>query len=78
MTTNVLIIVIDSLRSDKLFGKEKTAKTPILDNLIQNGYFFPNNMKKTEVGRPQIHSRTQNIVAINQEKQNYFLFLLCV
>ena len=34
--------------------------------------------KKTEVGRPQIHSRTQNIVAINQEKQNYFLFLPCV
>ena len=24
--------------------------------------------KKTEVGRPQIHSRTQNIVAINKEK----------
>ena len=35
-------------------------------------------MKKTEVGRPQIHSRTQNIVVINQEKQNYFIFLLCV
>ena len=35
-------------------------------------------MKKTEVGRPQIHSRTQTIVAINQEKQNHFLFLLCV
>ena len=34
-------------------------------------------MKKTEVGRPQIHSRTQNIVAINQEKQTIFFFF-CV
>ena len=44
-----------------------------------NSVFFSKLcIKKTEVGRPQIHSRTQNIVAINQEKQNYFLFLLRV
>ena len=48
MTANVLIIVIDSLRSDKLFGDKKTAKTPILDNLIKNGLFFPNNISSSD------------------------------
>ena len=48
MPSNVLIIVIDSLRSDKLFGSEKTAKTPIFDNLIKNGVFFPNNISSSD------------------------------
>ena len=42
------MIVIDSLRSDKLFGQEKTAKTPILDNLIKNGFFFPNTISSAD------------------------------
>ena len=48
MPSNVLIIVIDSLRSDKLFGTEKTAKTPIFDNLIKNGFFFPNTISSSD------------------------------
>lgn len=48
MPPNVLIIVIDSLRSDKLFGSEKNAKTPILDNLISEGTFFPNNISSAD------------------------------
>lgn len=48
MPENVLIIVIDSLRSDKLFGEEKTAKTPTLDNLIKNGIFFQNSISSAD------------------------------
>jgi arylsulfatase A-like enzyme len=48
MSANVLMIVIDSLRSDKLFGEEKTAKTPILDDLIKDGLFFPNNISSAD------------------------------
>ncbi len=48
MTANVLMIVIDSLRSDKLFGKDKTAKTPNLDNYINDGIFFPNSISSSD------------------------------
>lgn len=37
---NILLIVIDSLRSDKCFSKQKTSITPTIDSLIQNGVFF--------------------------------------
>lgn len=48
MTPNVLMIVIDSLRSDKLFGTDKTSKTPNLDNCINNGIFFPNTISSAD------------------------------
>jgi arylsulfatase A-like enzyme len=35
-----LLIVIDSLRSDKCFGAKKSSITPTIDNLIQNGAYF--------------------------------------
>ena len=37
---NILLIVIDSLRSDKCFGAKKSSITPTIDNLIQNGAYF--------------------------------------
>ena len=37
---NILLIVIDSLRSDKCFGAKKSSITPTIDNLIQNGVYF--------------------------------------
>ena len=37
---NIFLIVIDSLRSDKCFGKTKTSFTPNIDNLIKNGVYF--------------------------------------
>ena len=37
---NILLIVIDSLRSDKCFGNEKSSLTPTIDLLITNGTFF--------------------------------------
>lgn len=40
MKSNILLIVIDSLRSDKCFGKDKTSLTPHIDSLIKNGIYF--------------------------------------
>ena len=37
---NILLIVVDSLRSDKCFGMKKTSITPIIDKLIENGTYF--------------------------------------
>ena len=37
---NVLMIVIDSLRSDKCYGTQKTSLTPHIDSLIKNGVYF--------------------------------------
>ena len=37
---NILFIVIDSLRADKVFGKNKTSKIPNIESLIKNGVYF--------------------------------------
>ena len=42
MKPNILFIVIDSLRADKIFGKQKTSVTPNIDNLIKKSATFTN------------------------------------
>ena len=42
MKPNILLFVIDSLRSDKIFGKQKTVKIPTIDSMINNGIYFTN------------------------------------
>jgi len=37
---NILFVLVDSLRADKLFGDAKTANTPNIDKLIKNGVYF--------------------------------------
>tara|TARA_Y100001936_G_scaffold208783_1_gene214464 strand:- start:4723 stop:6081 length:1359 start_codon:yes stop_codon:yes gene_type:complete len=37
---NILLIVVDSLRSDKFFGAKKSSLTPTIDKLIQDGTYF--------------------------------------
>lgn len=37
---NILFVLVDSLRADKLFGEAKTANTPNIDKLIKNGVYF--------------------------------------
>ncbi len=34
---NILFILVDSLRADKVFGKNKTSKIPNTESLIKNG-----------------------------------------
>jgi len=40
--------VIDSLRTDKIYGNKKTSLTPNIDDLIKNGFFFPNNISSSD------------------------------
>ena len=40
MKPNIIFILIDSLRSDKCHGENKTSITPNIDNLIKNGIYF--------------------------------------
>ena len=42
MNPNVYLILLDSLRSDTIFGKNKSCKTPNLDVLISKGTCFSN------------------------------------
>ena len=42
MKPNILLIVIDSLRPDRILGKQKTAKSPVIDSLIKKGVYFSN------------------------------------
>lgn len=41
---NVLLIVIDCLRSDRVFGPRKSAVTPNIDRLCEMGTCFPNTI----------------------------------
>ncbi|EIJ66141.1 hypothetical protein BD31_I2198, partial [Candidatus Nitrosopumilus salaria BD31] len=40
MKPNILFLVIDSMRSDKCYGKNKTSITPNIDSLIKQGIYF--------------------------------------
>ena len=42
MKPNILLIVIDSLRADRIFGKQKMANSPTIDSLIKKGVYFSN------------------------------------
>jgi len=40
MRPNILFFLVDGLRADQCFGKDKTSFTPNIDSLIQNGMYF--------------------------------------
>ena len=40
MKPNILIITIDSLRADKIYGNDKSSLTPNIDSLIKKGIYF--------------------------------------
>ena len=42
MRPNILFFLIDGLRADQCYGKDKTSVTPNLDGLIQKGMYFTN------------------------------------
>ena len=37
---NILFLLIDSLRADKFYGKNRTCVTPNLDEMVKNGTYF--------------------------------------
>jgi len=40
MKSNILFLTIDSLRADRIYGKNKSAKIPNIEKLINSGIFF--------------------------------------
>ncbi len=42
MNPNILFFLIDGLRADQCFGKDKTSLTPNIDSLIKKGISFSN------------------------------------
>lgn len=44
MKPNILFLVIDSLRSDRFYGKSKSSVTPNIDKLIEKGALFTNTI----------------------------------
>ena len=56
MKPNIVFLIIDSLRADKIKGKTKTAKTPFLDNLLKNGTYFSQGINSIASTLPAISS----------------------
>jgi len=46
---NILFLVIDSLRADRIFGENRTAKTPTIDRLRENGTYFSQVISTSDV-----------------------------
>jgi len=46
---NILFVVIDSLRADRIFGDNRTTKTPTIDKLIKNGVYFSQLISTSDV-----------------------------
>ena len=42
MRPNIIFLLVDGLRADQCFGKDKTSVTPNIDSLIQKGMYFTN------------------------------------
>ena len=48
MKPNVLFLVIDSLRADRFYGRNRSCKTPNIDSLIQKGIYFNNTISSSD------------------------------
>ena len=53
---NIFFLLIDSFRSDKFFGKEKTSVTPNLDSITQKGVYFSQAVNTAPASIPAISS----------------------
>lgn len=49
---NVLMIVVDCLRSDRVFGDKRTCRTPNIDKLVSRGLNLPNMFTETSITGP--------------------------
>ena len=45
---NILIIILDSIRADKFFGKNKASKIPNIEKLIEKGVYFENTRSPSD------------------------------
>ena len=56
MKPNILFIIIDSFRSDKFYGNNKTSITPNIDSLIKNGTYFSQTISHAPLTVPSFSS----------------------
>jgi arylsulfatase A-like enzyme len=52
----ILFILIDGLRSDKFYGKNKTSLSPNIDSLISNGVYFDHVISSSDATRTCVGS----------------------
>ena len=53
---NILMIVVDCLRSDRLFSPDRTCRTPNIDKLVDQGTSFPNVFVENSMTAPSFTS----------------------
>ena len=53
---NILFLLVDSLRQDKCYGKNKTSITPNLDFIINEGTFFSQTISPSSITIPSLSS----------------------
>jgi arylsulfatase A-like enzyme len=56
MNSNILFIVIDGMRTDKIYGTNKTSLTPNLDLLLAKGTFFSHAISSSDGTRTCVGS----------------------
>ena len=56
MNPNILFIVVDGLRNDKVYGVNKTSITPNLDSLLYEGTFFSHAISSSDGTRTCVGS----------------------
>ena len=82
MKPNILLFVIDSLRADKIYSKNKTTLTPTIDHMIENGSYFLNafttNQYTSQIMQSIFSSRflLNDQLTINYSFENSFLLKL--
>jgi arylsulfatase A-like enzyme len=53
---NILLLVVDCLRSDRIFSAERTCKTPHIDALVRQGISLPNVFVENSITTPSFIS----------------------
>ena len=87
MKPNILFLIIDSFRSDKFYGNDTSSQTPNIDDLVENGIFFPNNISAadgtilslasmfTSLEPPKTGVKSEHYVKLDSDIINYFNLL---
>ncbi len=53
---NILVIVVDCLRSDRIFSRNRTCRTPNIDKLLERGTSVPNVFVENSITAPSFAS----------------------
>jgi len=81
---NILFITIDSLRSDKIYGKFKKSQIPNIQKIINNSLFFPNTISSVDATDSSLGSMFTGTFPFNNKitfyknhkKTNFFFNIL--